>query len=108
MLGGGEGGEGERSLLFFWFFCFSFLFLGKLFYLDYLASCNQVDFAAQGYCSYMAPAVLDRFWSPGLDEAAALALMHKVIDQIKTRLAFSQAEFIVKIISADGVKVSYH
>ncbi len=80
----------------------------QLYYLDYLASCNAVDFAAQGYCQYFAPAVLDRFWKPGMDEKEGLELMHTVIDQIKTRLVFSQDRFVIKIISADGVKVLYH
>ncbi len=80
----------------------------SLYYLDYLASCNPVDYAAQGYCGYFAPAVLDRHWKPGLNEKEGIELMHVVIDQIKTRLVISQTRFIIKIISAQGVQVLYY
>lgn len=50
----------------------------SLYYLDYLASCCKLEYAAQGYCGYMAPAVLDRYWKPNMSQAEGFELMHKV------------------------------
>merc|ERR1719231_37513 len=37
-----------------------------LYYLDYLGSLQKVNFAAHGYCSYFALAIMDRYWKEGM------------------------------------------
>ena len=41
-----------------------------------------------------------------LDEG--MFVLGKVLDQLQKRLTFSQPTFIIKIMSKDGLKVSYH
>ena len=80
----------------------------SLYYLDYLASCDKVNYAAQGYCGYMAPAVMDKYWKPDMTLQEGMDMLDKVIGQIQKRMTFSQPTFIVKVISKDGIKVNYH
>lgn len=79
----------------------------NLYYMDYLASSNKVNYAAQGYCGYMAPAVLDKYWKPNMDQADGLVVMKLVIGQIRKRLAFAQPRFVIKILTKNGVQTTY-
>lgn len=78
----------------------------SLYYMDYLASANSVEYSAQGYCSYMAPAVLDKYWKPDMNLQEAMDVMNKVIDQLKMRLTFAQPKFLIKVLTKDGITVS--
>ena len=80
----------------------------SLYYMDYLASANQVNYGAQGYCGYMAPAVLDKYWKPDMNLEEGMDCMNKVIEQLKKRLVFKQNKFVIKVLTKDGIKVSYH
>jgi 20S proteasome subunit beta 4 len=53
----------------------------------------------------MAPAVLDRYWKPNMTIDEGLVLMKRIIDQLKQRFAFSQNNFLIKIMTKDGVQV---
>jgi 20S proteasome subunit beta 4 len=93
MLLGGMNADGETT---------------SLYYMDYLASANQVNYGAQGYCGYMAPAVLDKYWKPDMSLEEGMEVMNKVIEQLKMRLVFKQDKFVIKVLTKDGIKVSYH
>lgn len=80
----------------------------SLYYMDYLASANRVDYAAQGYCGYMAPAVLDKYWKPNMTLQEAMEVMNTVIDQLKLRLTFAQPKFLIKVLTKNGITVSEH
>lgn len=99
--------EREREDELFFFFAHSSS-PASLYYMDYLASANPVDYAAQGYAGYMAPAVLDKYWKPDMTLAEGMDVLNKVIAQLKTRLVFSQPTFLIKVVTKDGIQVSEH
>jgi 20S proteasome subunit beta 4 len=52
--------------------------------------------------------VLDKYWKPDLSLEEGMEVMNKVIEQLKMRLVFKQDKFVIKVLTKDGIKVSYH
>ena len=67
-----------------------------------------MDYAAQGYAGYMAYSVFDKYWKPDMELQEGLEVMGKVIDQLQKRLTFNQSNFIIKVLTKDGIKISNH
>ncbi|XP_006825580.1 proteasome subunit beta type-2-like [Saccoglossus kowalevskii] len=74
-----------------------------LYYMDYLASCNQVPYGAHGYGSFFTLSVMDRYYKKGLSRDEAVQLLSLCIDEIKKRFIVSLPTFKVRIIDKDGV-----
>ena len=76
-----------------------------LYYLDYLASSNKVNYGCHGYVSSFVLSIFDREWVPNMSEAQGLELLKKCIDEIQIRFLVHMPEFSVKIVDKDGVRV---
>ena len=76
-----------------------------LYYLDYLASSNKVNYGCHGYVSSFVLSIFDREWTPGMTEAQGLELLKKCIDEIQVRFLVHMPAFTVKIVDKDGVRV---
>ena len=76
-----------------------------LYYLDYLASSNKVNYGCHGYVSSFVLSIFDREWTPGMNEQQGLELLKKCIDEIQVRFLVHMPEFTVKIVDKDGVRV---
>eukprot|EP00921_Rhytidocystis_pertsovi_P007720 GHVQ01012786.1.p1 GENE.GHVQ01012786.1~~GHVQ01012786.1.p1 ORF type:complete len:192 (-),score=23.57 GHVQ01012786.1:507-1082(-) len=75
-----------------------------LYWMDYLASMVSVDKAAHGYGAYFVYGILDREFKEGMNEAEALEVVKKCIYELKTRFIVSHADFLVKIVDANGIR----
>jgi 20S proteasome subunit beta 4 len=76
----------------------------SLFYIDYLGSMHQLKMAAHGYASYFALSIMDRYWHEDMSVDEAVGLMHRCIDELKTRFILNLTEFKLKIVDKDGIR----
>jgi len=89
LLGGVEEESGEPSLYF----------------IDYLAALQKLDFACQGYAGYFLLSVMDRHYRKGMKLEEGLNLLKLCIEQLKTRFVLNQVSFVIKIIDKKGTRV---
>ena len=68
LVGGYEKSEGKPALYF----------------MDYLSALVKLPFAIHGYGSYFGLSICDRYYKPDMNEAEALALLNKIIVEVKT------------------------
>ncbi|KAJ9454314.1 Proteasome subunit beta type-2 [Diplonema papillatum] len=77
----------------------------SLYWVDYLAAMNKVNFGAHGYGGSFVTAVLDRHWKEDMSYEDSLELMKACIKTVVKRLVVKSGKFIVKVVTKDGVKV---
>lgn len=77
----------------------------SLYWLDYLGTCQKMNFGAHGYAGYFISSVLNNFWEKDMDLEKALECVKYCINELKVRFLVSQESFIVKYIGADGVRL---
>ncbi|KAL0231265.1 hypothetical protein GEMRC1_010669 [Eukaryota sp. GEM-RC1] len=58
---------------------------GTLYWIDYMASLQRLNFAAHGYASNFLYSILDRYWQPDLDLEEAKDVIRKCIAEIQKR-----------------------
>jgi 20S proteasome alpha/beta subunit len=76
----------------------------SLFWLDYLGTLHQVPFGCQGVAANFCLSVMDREYTPGIDQLAALKIIQMCIHELHTRFLPNQPNFIIKCIDKEGVK----
>ncbi|CAM9163286.1 unnamed protein product [Ascophyllum nodosum] len=84
-----EGGKGSAAL----------------YWLDYLGTMQQVPYGAHGYGANFTLSVMDRDYIKGLSLDEALSIIDKCIKELHTRFLISQKNFVIKVVTADGIKV---
>merc|ERR1712100_515198 len=77
----------------------------SLYYLDYLASMQQVPYACHGYAGYFCSSTIDRYYTPDLTLEEGLDILRKCVHEINTRFLMNAPKFTVKVIDKDGVRV---
>jgi len=77
----------------------------ELYWLDYLASLQKVNYGCHGYASHFCLSTMDREYKEGMVEADAIALVEKCISALQTRFLISVPNFIIKVIDKDGTRV---
>jgi|ERR1711973_159318 len=75
----------------------------ELYYMDYLASCQKVPFAAHGYGSFFALSVMDRYYTPNLSLEEAKELLKKCVLEVQKRFIVSMPNMVVRWVDKDGV-----
>lgn len=76
----------------------------QLFYMDYLASCSSLDYAAHGYGGYFSIAILDRNYKENMTKEEAYDLMKKCVQEVHKRLIINLPNFKVQIINQNGIQ----
>ncbi|KAK2582050.1 hypothetical protein KPH14_002755 [Odynerus spinipes] len=76
----------------------------QLYFIDYLASCVKVPYAAHGYGGFFSLSILDRYHSLDMSEEEGYELMKKCVREIHKRLIVNLPNFKVQKVSKDGVK----
>ncbi|XP_076292067.1 proteasome subunit beta type-2-like [Lasioglossum baleicum] len=76
----------------------------ELFFIDYLASCVKVPYAAHGYGGFFTLSILDRYHKLDSTEEEAYNLMKLCVREIHKRLIVNLPNFKVQMISKDGIK----
>eukprot|EP01063_Lacrimia_lanifica_P019659 TRINITY_DN27118_c0_g1_i1.p1 TRINITY_DN27118_c0_g1~~TRINITY_DN27118_c0_g1_i1.p1 ORF type:complete len:203 (+),score=86.23 TRINITY_DN27118_c0_g1_i1:47-655(+) len=77
----------------------------ELYWMDYLAACSKVDYACHGYGGTFVTGALDRHYRKDMTVEESLDLMRLCVKTVHTRLTVQSGEFVVKIVSKDGVKL---
>ena len=80
----------------------------SLYYIDYLASNNNVNFGAHGYISSFILSIFDKEWHPDLTPDEGLDLIKKCIKEIHTRFMISLPDFTIKLVDEAGIKHLKH
>lgn len=78
----------------------------ELYWLDHLASVNKLNYAAHGYASYFVMSTMDMYWHPDLTLEEGKELIKKCIHELKTRFMGNLPDFIVKVVSKDGIQLT--
>lgn len=76
----------------------------SLYWLDYLATMHKTNIAGTGYGSFFSLSIFDRFWREDMDEAQALDLMEKAIEEVKTRLVVAPSNYVIKLVDKNGIR----
>eukprot|EP01139_Manchomonas_bermudensis_P020089 Amastigsp_a677909_32.p2 type:complete len:223 gc:universal Amastigsp_a677909_32:708-40(-) len=77
----------------------------SLYFMDYLASLQKVNFGAQGYASHFTLAIFDRLWRPNMSEPEALGVLEACMAELAKRLIVAMPDFFIKIVDANGIRV---
>mmetsp|Transcript_32702 Transcript_32702/g.104249 ORF Transcript_32702/g.104249 Transcript_32702/m.104249 type:complete len:206 (-) Transcript_32702:301-918(-) len=76
----------------------------SLYYIDYLASSNKVNFGCHGYASNFILSIFDKEWHPDLTVDQAKDLVQKCIDELQKRFLINLPAFTVKVLDKDGIR----
>ncbi|XP_066584117.1 proteasome subunit beta type-2-like [Prorops nasuta] len=76
----------------------------ELYFIDYLASCVKVPYAAHGYGGFFSVAILDRYHNYDMTEEEGYALLKKCVREVQKRLIVNLPNFKVQKISKEGIK----
>ena len=77
----------------------------SLYFIDYLSCMARVNRASHGYGGYFLPGILDHYFKPNLTEQEGIGIAKKCIEEVQTRFILSQAEFSVKIVDKNGIRI---
>lgn len=76
----------------------------ELYWIDYLASCAPVPYAAHGYAQYYCLSTLDKHHHPDIDLERGMEILRMCTDELKRRLPIDFKGVVVKIVSKDGIR----
>ncbi len=84
----------------------------ELYWLDYLGTLSRSMIAAQGYATHFVLSILDNNFkkvgqssSQDMSQEEAFDVMKLCFAELKNRFLVSQASFIIKVVSKDGIQV---
>eukprot|EP00408_Alexandrium_pacificum_P049537 CAMPEP_0171257130 /NCGR_PEP_ID=MMETSP0790-20130122/53681_1 /TAXON_ID=2925 /ORGANISM="Alexandrium catenella, Strain OF101" /LENGTH=192 /DNA_ID=CAMNT_0011725219 /DNA_START=55 /DNA_END=633 /DNA_ORIENTATION=+ len=75
-----------------------------LYFLDYLASMEKVNKAAQGYGAFFTLGLMDRYYKPDLTLEEAKEVIRKCIKEMETRFVINLGNYKVKVVDKAGVR----
>ena len=79
-------------------------FVPSLYYMDYLASLNKLDFAVHGHGSNFLLSVMDKYYKPGMSKDEVMDLLKACINELKVRFIIKAPRFNVQIVDKDGIQ----
>jgi len=77
----------------------------SLYYIDYLASLNKVNFGCHGYASNFILSIMDREYKVGLSKAEGMAIMEKCVAELRLRFLVAYPCFKIKIVTMEGIEI---
>ena len=80
----------------------------SLYWMDYLASLNKLNYGAHGYISYFLLSLLDKNYKVGMSQREGLELVNICLDQLKRRFIINMPKFVVKILKMDHTVEVFH
>ncbi len=78
--------------------------VSKLFWMDYFGTLQQVQKGAHGYAAYFVNSVLDNNFQKDITVEEGLEVIKKCILELRTRFIIKQPQFLVKIVTKDGIR----
>lgn len=76
----------------------------QLFWIDYLASCAPLPYAAHGYAQYYCLSTLDKHHHPDISFEQGMKILRMCTDELKRRLPIDFKGVLVKVVDKDGVR----
>ena len=76
----------------------------SLYFIDYLASMQQLDKGCHGYCAFFCNSLLDFHWKPNMTVDEGLALMQLCAAEMKRRFALSMPNWTIKVVDKNGTR----
>mmetsp|Transcript_99876 Transcript_99876/g.282876 ORF Transcript_99876/g.282876 Transcript_99876/m.282876 type:complete len:193 (-) Transcript_99876:76-654(-) len=76
----------------------------SLYFMDYLASMEKVNKAAQGYGAYFTLGLMDRYYKPDLTLEEAKDIIRKCIKEMETRFVINLGSYKCKVVDSTGVR----
>ena len=74
------------------------------YFIDYLASMQQIKKGCHGYAAFFCNSLLDFHWKPDMTIDEGLALMQLCAAEMKRRFAINMPNWIVKVVDKDGTR----
>lgn len=75
-----------------------------LHWIDYLASCAPLPYAAHGYAQYYCLSILDKHHHPDISYEKGMEVLRMCTDELQRRLPFDFKGIVLKVITKDGVR----
>ncbi|KAL0214889.1 hypothetical protein P9112_007073 [Eukaryota sp. TZLM1-RC] len=76
---------------------------GSLYWVDYLASIQQLNFAAHGYASNFIYSIFDRYWHSEITIEEGKEIIQRCITEIQKRFLINNPSFTIKLVTREGV-----
>ncbi|OQO09045.1 putative proteasome subunit beta type-4 [Cryoendolithus antarcticus] len=76
----------------------------QLFWIDYLASCAPLPYAAHGYAQYYCLSILDKHHHPDISFEQGMKILRMCTDELKRRLPIDFKGVLVKVVTKDGIR----
>lgn len=76
----------------------------SLYFIDYLASMQQLKKGCHGYAAFFCNSLLDFHWKPDMTIDEGLALMQLCAAEMKRRFAINMPNWIIKVVDKDGTR----
>jgi len=77
----------------------------SLYWIDYLASLQKVEFGCHGYAGHFLLGIFDKQYKTGMTLEEGFNLAETCITQLKTRFLLNQSKWIIKVIDKNGHRV---
>ncbi|KAK4615641.1 putative proteasome subunit beta type-4 [Fulvia fulva] len=77
----------------------------QLYWIDYLASCAPLPYAAHGYAQYYCLSILDKHHHPDISFEQGMKILRMCTDELKRRLPIDFKGVLVKVVTKDGIRV---
>lgn len=77
----------------------------RLFWMDYLGTMQEVKKGAHGYAGYFVSSVLDNHYKKDMTLEEGYECAKACVNELKTRFLVNQPQFVLKIVTKDGIKV---
>lgn len=76
-----------------------------MYWLDYLGTLQRVTKGGHGYAGYFTASVLDNAYKVAMTKDEGLEAIRNCIKEMKARFLIDQPNFLVKVITKDGIEV---
>jgi len=76
----------------------------SLYWLDYLASCAKLPYAAHGYAQYYCLSILDKHHHPDITFEQGMKILRMCTDELQRRLPIDFKGMTVKVVKKDGIQ----
>ncbi|KAG8623489.1 hypothetical protein KVT40_008465 [Elsinoe batatas] len=76
----------------------------ELYWIDYLASCAKVPYAAHGYAQYYCLSTLDKHHHPDISLEEGLRILAMCSEELRRRLPVDFKGLLVKVVDKDGIR----
>jgi 20S proteasome subunit beta 4 len=77
----------------------------SLYFLDYLASMDKLEYAAHGYCAYFCLSILDKYYKKDLTLEEGIDIIGKCITELRARFVINSPDFIIKVVDKNGTRI---